>query len=40
MLGKTAVRVLMGPQYQKLKKVPPVKDEEAAAALIARMLPR
>lgn len=30
----------MGPQYQKLKKVPAVKDEAEAAALIAQILPR
>lgn len=40
LLGKTAVRVLLGPQYQKLKKVPQVKDEAEAAALISSILPR
>ncbi|BEI81116.1 hypothetical protein CcaverHIS002_0202760 [Cutaneotrichosporon cavernicola] len=38
--GKTAVRTLMGPAYQKLgKKVPPVTSEEEAAALITKCLP-
>ncbi|GMK56397.1 hypothetical protein CspeluHIS016_0302370 [Cutaneotrichosporon spelunceum] len=38
--GKTAVRTLMGPAYQKLgKKVPPVTTEEEAGALITKCLP-
>ena len=38
--GKTAVRVLTSPAYQKLKKVPPVKDEEEAKALMTKLLPQ
>ncbi|KAK8870068.1 hypothetical protein IAR55_000638 [Kwoniella newhampshirensis] len=37
--GKTAVRTLLSPQYQKLKKVPVVKDEEEAKALMVKLLP-
>lgn len=38
--GKTAIRTLLGPAYQKLKKVPTLKDEDEAKALMARMLPQ
>ena len=37
--GKTAIRTLLGPAYQKLKKVPPVKDEDEAKALMVKILP-
>ncbi|KJE02218.1 translocation protein SEC62 [Cryptococcus gattii NT-10] len=37
--GKTAVRTLLSPQYQKLKKVPPVKNEDEAKALMIKLLP-
>ncbi|WVW83508.1 hypothetical protein I302_105529 [Kwoniella bestiolae CBS 10118] len=37
--GKTAVRTLLSPQYQKLKKVPVLKDEDEAKALMVRLLP-
>ncbi|ORY23697.1 translocation protein Sec62-domain-containing protein [Naematelia encephala] len=37
--GKTAIRTLTGPAYAKLKKVPVVKDEEEAKALLGRILP-
>lgn len=38
-IGKTAVRTLLSPQYQKLKKVPPVKNEDEAKALMIKLLP-
>lgn len=38
--GKTAIRVLQGPAYQKAKKVPAVKDEAEAMALMERTLPK
>lgn len=38
--GKTAIRTLLGPAYQKLKKVPTLKDEDEAKALMTRMLPQ
>jgi hypothetical protein len=38
--GKTAIRTLLGPAYQKLKKVPTLKDEDEAKALMAKMLPQ
>jgi translocation protein SEC62 len=38
--GKTAVRTLLGPAYQKLKKAPPVKDEDEAKALMTKLLPQ
>ncbi|KAK6902565.1 translocation protein SEC62 [Kwoniella mangroviensis CBS 10435] len=37
--GKTAIRTLLSPQYQKLKKVPVLKDEEEAKALMIKLLP-
>ncbi|TYJ52990.1 hypothetical protein B9479_006412 [Cryptococcus floricola] len=37
--GKTAVRCLLSPQYQKLKKVPAITTEDEAKALLARVLP-
>ncbi|OCF31475.1 translocation protein SEC62 [Kwoniella heveanensis CBS 569] len=37
--GKTAIRTLLSPQYQKLKKVPAIKDEEEAQALMVKLLP-
>ncbi|OXG17631.1 translocation protein SEC62 [Cryptococcus neoformans Ze90-1] len=37
--GKTAIRTLLSPHYQKLKKVPPVKDEDEAKALMVKLLP-
>ncbi|WVQ77913.1 hypothetical protein IAR50_007619 [Cryptococcus sp. DSM 104548] len=37
--GKTAVRCLLSPQYQKLKKVPAVTTEDEAKALLAKILP-
>ncbi|WRT66822.1 uncharacterized protein IL334_003785 [Kwoniella shivajii] len=37
--GKTAIRTLLSPQYQKLKKVPEIKDEEEAQALMVKLLP-
>ncbi|EKD05157.1 hypothetical protein A1Q2_00543 [Trichosporon asahii var. asahii CBS 8904] len=37
--GKTAVRVLLGPQYQKLKKVPAVTNEQEAHELMTKVLP-
>ncbi|ORX39571.1 translocation protein Sec62-domain-containing protein [Kockovaella imperatae] len=37
--GSTAIRTLTGPAYQKSKKVPEVKDEEAAKALLLKVLP-
>ena len=39
MIGKTAIRTLMGPAYQKLKKVPPVTSEDEAIALMVKILP-
>ena len=38
--GKTAIRTILGPQYAKLKKVPAVKDEEEAKALLGKILPK
>ncbi|RXK39251.1 hypothetical protein M231_03471 [Tremella mesenterica] len=37
--GKTAVRTLTSPAYQKLSKVPKVENEEEAMALMAKVLP-
>ncbi|OXG79809.1 translocation protein SEC62 [Cryptococcus neoformans A2-102-5] len=37
--GKTAIRTLLSPQYQKLKKVPAIKDEDEAKALMVKLLP-
>ncbi|WVQ98428.1 hypothetical protein IAU59_005551 [Kwoniella sp. CBS 9459] len=37
--GKTAIRTLLSPQYQKLKKVPAIKDEEEAKAVMVKLLP-
>ncbi|WVQ79619.1 hypothetical protein IAT38_001719 [Cryptococcus sp. DSM 104549] len=37
--GKTAIRTLLSPQYEKLKKVPQVKNEEEATALMVKILP-
>lgn len=39
LIGKTAIRTLLSPHYQKLKKVPPVKDEDEAKALMVKLLP-
>lgn len=39
LIGKTAIRTLLSPHYQKLKKVPPVKDEDEAKALMVNLLP-
>lgn len=38
-VGKTAIRTLTGPAYQKLKKVPAVTNEEEAQALLTKVLP-
>lgn len=38
-VGKTAIRTLLSPQYQKLKKVPAIKDEDEAKALMVKLLP-
>lgn len=38
-VGKTAIRTLLPPQYQKLKKVPAIKDEDEAKALMVKLLP-
>ncbi|WVN87650.1 uncharacterized protein L203_102833 [Cryptococcus depauperatus CBS 7841] len=37
--GKTAIRCLLSLQYQKLKKVPIVKDEDEAKDLLVKILP-
>lgn len=37
--GKTAIRTLLGPAYQKLKKVPPITTEEEASGLLTKILP-
>ncbi len=37
--GKTALRTLQGPAYQKLKKVPVVSSEQEAQALMVQLLP-
>ncbi|WWC69784.1 uncharacterized protein I206_103727 [Kwoniella pini CBS 10737] len=37
--GKTAIRTLLSPQYQKLKKVPKLETEEEAKALMVKLLP-
>ncbi|KAL7422093.1 Translocation protein S62 [Cryptotrichosporon argae] len=36
--SKTAIRTLMGPAYQKLKKVPPVKNEDEAKAVLLKCI--
>ena len=38
--GKTAIRTLTGPAYQKLKKAPEVKDDEEAKVLLQKVLPQ
>lgn len=38
--GKTAVRTILGPAYQKIKKAPQVKDEAEAAQLLLKALPQ
>jgi len=37
--GKTAIRTLLGPAYQKLKNVPPITTEEEASGLLTKILP-
>ncbi|WWC85167.1 uncharacterized protein L201_000024 [Kwoniella dendrophila CBS 6074] len=37
--GKTAVRTLLSPQYQKLKKMPEINNEEEAKAIMTKLLP-
>lgn len=38
--GKTAIRVLLGPAYAKVKKAPKVTTEEEATALLNKVLPQ
>lgn len=39
-LGKTAIRVLTGPAYAKVKKAPKVETPEEAKALLVKVLPQ
>lgn len=40
LVGKTAIRTLLGPLYAKVKKGPKLADEEEAKALLSKILPK